>query len=69
LVIHQLGPVVALEVRVDLQKQVVPTILTEVVDYDILLLALKRITPAEVEEDHIMLVLVVVAQAAEVMEI
>jgi hypothetical protein len=61
--------VVALEVRVDLQKQVVPTILTEVVDYDILLLALKRITPAEVEEDHIMLVLVVVAQAAEVMEI
>jgi hypothetical protein len=60
--------VVALEVRVDLQKPAVPTILTEVVDYDILLLALKRITPAEVAEDHTMLAMAVVAQAAEEME-
>ena len=59
----------ALEVRVDLQKRAVPTILTEVVDYDILLLALKHITPAVVAEDHTMLVLGVVAQEAEVMEI
>ena len=53
----------------DLQNKVAQTILTEVVDYDILLLALKRITPVEVAEDHTMLVLAVVAKVAEVMEI